>query len=291
MMRMACGPFPLPKRDGSLVSLRHPVRPGRSWSPLHPCGRSAVEVPHQPEIRPPTEPGTAGRALPLFVTSSPWGAAHVRARLARRMESVIKPTALVIDDSGFFKGAGASPGVSRCPRSFADGGYGDTAVFRIGLEGHGLTYMVGISTTTTAQPEDAQLCAAAHAGRGRPLVPAYPEPAHGVKSLVIAAGKSSASACIRTSWPCGSGPPDARSARPRPAPSCRGAGCWPNGSPTKTSSCSSGDCREMNQALGLAHCEGGTWPGWHHHVTLISVAHAFCTLQSLTRSPQETASA
>lgn len=51
------------------------------------------------------------------------------------------------------------------------------------------------------------------------------------------------------------------------------------------------DYREMKQALGLAHFEGRTWPGWHHHVTLVSVAHAFCTLQRLSRSPKETASA
>ena len=38
----------------------------------------------------------------------------------------------------------------------------------------------------------------------------------------------------------------------------------------------------MKQALGLAHFEGRTWNGWHHHVTLVSVAHAFCTLQRLT---------
>uniref|UniRef100_J1REE5 Transposase n=3 Tax=Streptomyces auratus TaxID=114687 RepID=J1REE5_9ACTN len=37
------------------------------------------------------------------------------------------------------------------------------------------------------------------------------------------------------------------------------------------------DYREMKQALSLAHFEGCTWRGWHHHVTLVSVAHAFCT--------------
>lgn len=47
----------------------------------------------------------------------------------------------------------------------------------------------------------------------------------------------------------------------------------------------------MKQALGLSHFEGRTWPGWHHHVTLVSVAHAFCTLQRLGRPPEEMASA
>ncbi|MFI7018973.1 transposase [Streptomyces sp. NPDC050164] len=51
------------------------------------------------------------------------------------------------------------------------------------------------------------------------------------------------------------------------------------------------DYREMKQALGLAHFEGRTWRGRHHHVSLVSVAHAFCTLQRIIRSPKGTASA
>lgn len=41
------------------------------------------------------------------------------------------------------------------------------------------------------------------------------------------------------------------------------------------------DYRELKTALGLDHYEGRTWQGWHHHVTLVSAAHAFCTLQRL----------
>jgi hypothetical protein len=33
--------------------------------------------------------------------------------------------------------------------------------------------------------------------------------------------------------------------------------------------------------LGLDHFEGGSWPGWHHHVTLVTAAHAFLTEQRL----------
>ncbi|MGC0344137.1 SRSO17 transposase [Streptomyces sp. SLBN-8D4] len=46
------------------------------------------------------------------------------------------------------------------------------------------------------------------------------------------------------------------------------------------------DYREMKQALGLSHFEGRTWGGWHHHVTLVSAAHAFCTLQRLAHHPK-----
>ncbi len=49
------------------------------------------------------------------------------------------------------------------------------------------------------------------------------------------------------------------------------------------------DYREMKQALGLAHFEGRTWKGWHHHVTLVSVAQAFCTLQRLAQAPKDAA--
>ncbi|MEU7305933.1 transposase [Streptomyces sp. NPDC007206] len=101
------------------------------------------------------------------------------------------------------------------------------AAFRLGLEERGLSYAVGISTTSTAQPEPAQ--------------PHTPLP-----TLVRTA---------KLRWRI------------------------------------EHDYREMKQALGLTHFDGRTWRGWHHHFTLVSVAHAFCTLQRITRSPKETASA
>ena len=33
------------------------------------------------------------------------------------------------------------------------------------------------------------------------------------------------------------------------------------------------DYRELKDALGLDHFEGRSFRGWHHHVTLVSVAH------------------
>jgi SRSO17 transposase len=50
------------------------------------------------------------------------------------------------------------------------------------------------------------------------------------------------------------------------------------------------DCRECKGALGLDHFEGRGFGGWHHHVTLVSVAHGFLTLERL-RSPNLLASA
>jgi hypothetical protein len=49
------------------------------------------------------------------------------------------------------------------------------------------------------------------------------------------------------------------------------------------------DYRELKDALGLDHFEGRSFRGWHHHVTLVSVAHAFVTLERL--DPKAVASA
>ena len=53
------------------------------------------------------------QALANFVTTSPWDPAHVRARLAWRMEEAIGPEALIFDDTGFLKDGTASACVSR----------------------------------------------------------------------------------------------------------------------------------------------------------------------------------
>ncbi|WP_210590906.1 IS701 family transposase [Streptomyces sp. GESEQ-35] len=41
------------------------------------------------------------------------------------------------------------------------------------------------------------------------------------------------------------------------------------------------DYRELKHGLGLDHFEGRSWPGWHHHITLVTAAHAFLTEQRL----------
>jgi hypothetical protein len=49
------------------------------------------------------------------------------------------------------------------------------------------------------------------------------------------------------------------------------------------------DYRELKGALGLDHFEGRSFRGWHHHVSLVSVAHGFVTLERL--DPRAAASA
>ncbi|WP_329438718.1 IS701 family transposase [Streptomyces sp. NBC_01426] len=41
------------------------------------------------------------------------------------------------------------------------------------------------------------------------------------------------------------------------------------------------DYRELKHGLGLDHFEGRSWPGWHHHVTLVTAAQAFLSEQRL----------
>jgi SRSO17 transposase len=50
------------------------------------------------------------------------------------------------------------------------------------------------------------------------------------------------------------------------------------------------DYRELKGALGLDHFEGRSFAGWHHHVTLVAVAHGYLTLERLGR-PKPAASA
>ncbi len=47
------------------------------------------------------------------------------------------------------------------------------------------------------------------------------------------------------------------------------------------------DYRELKHGLGLDHFEGRSWPGWHHHVTLVTAAHAFLTEQRLSPKAPE----
>ena len=49
------------------------------------------------------------------------------------------------------------------------------------------------------------------------------------------------------------------------------------------------DYRELKQCLGLDHYEGRTYRGLHHHLTCVTVAHAFLTCCRLARGDPDTA--
>uniref|UniRef100_UPI0035AF2DDE transposase n=1 Tax=Kocuria rosea TaxID=1275 RepID=UPI0035AF2DDE len=46
------------------------------------------------------------------------------------------------------------------------------------------------------------------------------------------------------------------------------------------------DYRELKHRLGLDHFEGRSWPGWHHHATLVIAAHLFATTLRLETDPK-----
>lgn len=78
------------------------------------------------------------------------------------------------------------------PVAVADAGYGHAAAFRHGLQARSLNYVVGISTTLSAQPGLALPVAEPYSGTGRPPVAKYPDKPQSVKQLVIAAGRKAA---------------------------------------------------------------------------------------------------
>ena len=110
------------------------------------------------------------------------------------------------------------------PLAVADGGYGDTAAFRLGLAERKLAYVVGVSTTTTAHPEDTQPHTPPYGGRGPRPQPVYPGPARTVKNLVIAAGRKAARPVQRRTAPARQRPQQAETrvlVRGPADPSCR----------------------------------------------------------------------
>ncbi len=74
----------------------------------------------------------------------------------------------------------------------SDSGYGDCALFRLGLAERGLCYVVEVDPTATAYPADVVPVAPAYTGRGRPPRPAYPQPPVTFKDLVLRAGRGTA---------------------------------------------------------------------------------------------------
>jgi SRSO17 transposase len=203
------------------------------------------------------------------------------------------------------------------PVLLADAAYGEVNQFRLGLEQRELAYVVQVPGTLSAYPQEVVPETAPYAGRGQPSKPRYRQPRSSLRQLVLAAGERAA----RTvTWREGAdGAPLASrfvALRVRPAGlqlrrAARGGQLpvrwllaeWPQGEPepvkywlanlpSDTSMVElvrlaklrwrvEHDYRELKDALGLDHFEGRSFKGWHHHVTLVSVAHAFVTLERL----------
>jgi len=205
-----------------------------------------------------------------------------------------------------------------------DAAYGDITEFRLGLEERQIAYVLDVKGTTSALSQDTQPLAPRKPGPGRPPKPRYRRPFSSGAALAAAAGED---AYQQITWREGTrGPMTSRflALRIRPAnvklrradpdgelPVRWLLAEWPEGKDAPTDFWLSNlpadttierlvelaklrwrveqDYRELKDALGLDHFEGRSWPGWHHHVTLVSVAHGFLTSERLRRPPARAA--
>ena len=208
-----------------------------------------------------------------------------------------------------------------------DGAYGDNTELRTSLEQRDISYVLDVKGVTSAYREDVRRERPDYQGRGQPPKCRYQEDPSSLRDLALAAGQDAA---VTVCWREGTrGKMSSRflALRVRPANiELRRAAnkadkdlpvswllCewpehkdepvkyWLSNLPSDTAVVDlvglgklrwriEQDYRELKDALGLDHYEGRTYPGWNHHVTLVSVAHAFLTLER-SRRPQQRAAA
>jgi SRSO17 transposase len=201
----------------------------------------------------------------------------------------------------------------RCGVVLADAGYGEVTEFRQGLEARQLPYAVGIPSTLGVWTKPPRRHPLKARGRGRPpsvfhygeqrpcAVREVAEKARGWKHVRWREGtkgwrQSRFYACrVQPSHGFNTGQP--------PHPEVWLLVEWPPGEkePTKYFLCDlpgsytlrrlvrivkgrwkiEQDYQQLKEELGLDHYEGRHWTGWHHHVTLVMLAHAFLTLERL----------
>ncbi len=213
----------------------------------------------------------------------------------------------------------------RPPLVVADAGYGEIGYFRTGLTEREIPYLVQVKSDTSLHRADAPFVTPAYTGRGRPPVPGYRTAPIQAKALVQAMPPA---AFEQVSWRQGShGMMTSRftAARVRPAnrnlprnpdgslPECWLLVEWPEDADAPSDYWISTlppdtpiaelvrlgkirwriehDYRELKHGLGLDHFEGRTWPGWHHHVTLVTAAHLFITTQRVNADPKASGAA
>jgi SRSO17 transposase len=248
----------------------------------------------------------------LFLPES-WDADAGRRRAAHLPEQVRhRPKwQLVLDMLDELAGWGLSP-----PLVVTDAGYGESGELRLGLEERGLAYVAQVKGTTSAYPEAVAPQVAPYSGRGRRPRARYRTRRSSLAELVVTAGRSAVKTVAWREGVRGKLRSQFVALRVRPAGvklrRAVGGGElqvrwllaeWPTGQPEPVKYWLANlpedtplvelvrlaklrwriehDYRELKDGLGLDHFEGRSFSGWHHHVTLVSVAHAFCTLQRL----------
>jgi SRSO17 transposase len=206
------------------------------------------------------------------------------------------------------------------PVILGDGAYGDNTQFRQGLSDRGLSWVLDVKHTTSAYPAQTKPEKPDYQGRGQPPKSRYRDHASSLLDLALAAG---ADAAQKVTWREGTrGKMTSRfltlRARPANIELRRAANkhdrelevCWlicewpehkdqpvkywlsnlPADTPIedlvrlgKLRWRIEHDYRELKDALGLDHFEGRGYRGFNHHLTLVSIAHAFLTLERRRR--------
>ncbi|WP_055629505.1 IS701 family transposase [Streptomyces hirsutus] len=213
---------------------------------------------------------------------------------------------LALDMLDTLAGWGMSP-----PVVVADAAYGTNAHLRAGLAQRGIDYVLAARADVSAHPFDVQPVAPDRKGPvGCWPQPRYRRPAPSVATLAADLGQG---AFTSLTWRHGSrGELRSRFAAVRIRPAGKAVerpiraaasaeqgwwdgvlpDCWLSSLPADTPITDlvrlakvrwriEHDYRELKHGLGLDHFEGRSWPGWHHHVTLVTAAHAFLTEQRL----------
>jgi SRSO17 transposase len=214
------------------------------------------------------------------------------------------------------------------PVMVGDGAYGDNTEFRTSLEQREISYVLDVKGVTSAFSEDVQRERPGYQGRGQPPKCRYQQDPSSLHDLALTAGPD---ATVEVCWREGTrGKMSSRflALRVRPANielrraankadddlPVRWLLCewpehkkepvkyWLSDLPVDTAIADlvrfgklrwriEQDYRELKDALGLDHYEGRTYAGWNHHVTLVSVAHAFLTIERRRSRPQLRAAA
>jgi SRSO17 transposase len=212
------------------------------------------------------------------------------------------------------------------PVVLGDSAYGDITELRTGLQERQIDYVLEVKGDISAYSEDVEPERPAWKSNGRPPRARYRQDPSSLKTLALAAGEKAA---VTVTWREGTrGKMSSRfiALRVRPANihlrrqahknseelPVRWLLCeWPPGKDEPTKYWISNlpadtpleklvslgklrwriehDYRELKDALGLDHFEGRTYRGWNHHVTLVSIAHAFLTLERERRPPASAA--
>lgn len=206
------------------------------------------------------------------------------------------------------------------PVILADGAYGDNTNFRSELEDRGLSYVLDAKASTSAYAEQVKPERPEYQGRGQPPKARYRQAPSSLLSLALEAGQDAVEVVTWREGTRGEMTSRFLTLRVRPAniklrnAASRAGGeiasCWlicewPQGKEQPTKYWLSNlpentpieelvrlgkmrwriehDYRELKDALGLDHFEGRGYRGFNHHLTLVSVAHAFLTLERRRR--------